>query len=383
VASSPRLPAAIVTDQLGPAVVGMDPFLVRDVRRRLWELTDYQGSTGLTLFGISAIDVALSDLMAKALDVPVWRLLGAARSSIPAYAMVGWLELDLDGLTRVCTTAMEQGFKGVKMKVGGAGRHPDRGGPGADRAGRRADGRRERGVRLQRGAAARTRLPGAALPVVRGTRARRRHRRARPAGATARHPVATLRALDQTSFIGVAMIAWCSGSVVGGLVYGGLRRRIPPWLLLLGLCLLTVVVGFAREPWQLAVLLIPAGALVAPLITSTVEGVTRVVPERRRGEAMGWHGSALTIGVAAGSPFAGAVIDATAPWFGFVAVGVLGVAMALACGVIPFLTRRRRVGELRPSPPAFSEMAVADDATVSPQTPEQPVAAVSTPEARR
>ncbi len=65
VASSPGLLAAIVTEQLGPAVIGMDPFLVRDVRRRLWELTDYQGSSGLTLFGISAIDVALWDLMAR------------------------------------------------------------------------------------------------------------------------------------------------------------------------------------------------------------------------------------------------------------------------------------------------------------------------------
>jgi len=120
VASSPGLLAAIVSEQLGPAVIGMDPFLVRDVRRRLWELTDYQGSTGLTLFGISAIDVALWDLMGKALDVPVWKLLGGARSSIPAYAMVGWLELDVDGLTRVCIKAMQQGFAGVKMKVGGA-----------------------------------------------------------------------------------------------------------------------------------------------------------------------------------------------------------------------------------------------------------------------
>lgn len=120
VASSPGLLAAIVTELLGPAVIGMDPFLVRDVRRRLWELTDYQGSTGLVLFGISAIDVALWDLMGKALDVPVWKLLGASRSAVPAYAMVGWLELDVDGLTRVSAKAMEQGFSGVKMKVGGA-----------------------------------------------------------------------------------------------------------------------------------------------------------------------------------------------------------------------------------------------------------------------
>jgi len=191
--------------------------------------------------------------------------------------------------------------------------------------------------------------------------------------------VATLRALDRTTFIGIAVVAWCSGSIVGGLVYGGLHRSIPPWVLLLGLCLLTVIVGFAREPWQLAVLLIPAGALVAPLITSTVEGVARVVPERRRGEAMGWHGSALTIGVAAGSPLTGAVIDATAPWVGFVAIGALGVFLATGCGMLPTLVRRRRGGELGPHRPSLTEVTVADDAILSPktpQTPEPPVAAV-------
>ena len=195
--------------------------------------------------------------------------------------------------------------------------------------------------------------------------------------------VSTLRALGHTTFVGFAMVAWCSGSVVGGLVYGGLHRTIPPWILLLGLCLLTIVVGFARQPWQLAVLLVPAGALVAPVVTSTVEGVTRLVPERRRGEAMGWHGSALTIGVAAGSPLAGVVIDATSPWFGFVAVGVLGVLLAIVCGVLPYLVRRWRVRELRPYRPAFSGVTVADDASPSPQAPEQPAAAGSNREARR
>ena len=98
---------------------------------------------------------------------------------------------------------------------------------------------------------------------------------------------------------------------------------------------------------------------------------------------MGWHGSALTIGVAAGSPLAGVVIDATSPWFGFVAVGVLGVLLAIVCGVLPYLVRRWRVRELRPYRPAFSGVTVADDASPSPHTPEQPAAAVSNPEARR
>ena len=119
VESSPAVLAQIVTEQLAPAIVGEDPTLIRGIRQKLQTLTDYQGTAGLSSYGISAIDLALWDLLGKSLDVPVWKLLGAQRTAIPTYAMVGWLELDVAGLETVSAKAMEQGFRGVKMKVGG------------------------------------------------------------------------------------------------------------------------------------------------------------------------------------------------------------------------------------------------------------------------
>lgn len=93
VASSPAVLASIVREQFAPELVGEDPTLIRGIRDRLTRLTDYQGTPGLSTYGLSAIDQALWDLQGKALDVPVWRLLGAQRTLIPTYAMVGWLEL--------------------------------------------------------------------------------------------------------------------------------------------------------------------------------------------------------------------------------------------------------------------------------------------------
>ncbi|TDO44423.1 L-alanine-DL-glutamate epimerase-like enolase superfamily enzyme [Kribbella sp. VKM Ac-2571] len=119
VESSPDVLAKIVTDQLAPAIIGEDPALIRGIRQQLQTLTDYQGTAGLSSYGISAIDQALWDLLGKSLGVPVWKLLGTQRTAIPSYAMVGWLELDVAGLERVSAQAMEQGFRGVKMKVGG------------------------------------------------------------------------------------------------------------------------------------------------------------------------------------------------------------------------------------------------------------------------
>jgi L-alanine-DL-glutamate epimerase-like enolase superfamily enzyme len=116
--ATPQVLAALIEGELAPQVVGEDPFLVRRIRERLWRETDYHGTVGLATMGIAGIDLALWDVMGKALEQPVWRLLGAARDRIPAYAMVGWLHHPLDDLVAICEQALEQGFRGVKVKVG-------------------------------------------------------------------------------------------------------------------------------------------------------------------------------------------------------------------------------------------------------------------------
>jgi L-alanine-DL-glutamate epimerase-like enolase superfamily enzyme len=118
--AAPAVLAQLVNEELAPAVVGEDAFLIRAIRDKLWRLTDYHGTVGLALLGIAGIDIALWDAVGKATGQPVWRLLGARRDRVPAYAMVGWLNYDLDTLKRICATALEQGFKGVKIKVGAA-----------------------------------------------------------------------------------------------------------------------------------------------------------------------------------------------------------------------------------------------------------------------
>lgn len=115
---APDVLAHLVNDVLGPAIIGDDPAFIRGIRDKLWQLTDYHGSQGLALFGIAGIDIALWDLMGKAMGQPVWRLLGAQRDRVPAYAMVGWLNYSLDEIKGICEQAMTQGFRGVKMKVG-------------------------------------------------------------------------------------------------------------------------------------------------------------------------------------------------------------------------------------------------------------------------
>jgi L-alanine-DL-glutamate epimerase-like enolase superfamily enzyme len=116
--AAPAVLAHLINDELAPAIIGDDAFQIRAIRDKLWRLTDYHGTAGLALMGIAGIDIALWDAVGKAVGQPVWRLLGACRDRVPTYAMVGWLNYAPDDLRRICTRAMEQGFRGVKVKVG-------------------------------------------------------------------------------------------------------------------------------------------------------------------------------------------------------------------------------------------------------------------------
>ncbi len=153
--------------------------------------------------------------------------------------------------------------------------------------------------------------------------------------------LATLREGGHLESTGLVLGVWAFASLLGGLVYGLLPRSIPPLVLLLVLGVLTAPVGFATTPLTLGLAVLAAGFLCAPVVTATAEVVTELVPEAVRGEAMGWHGSALTSGVALGAPVAGAAIDHVAPWAGFTVVGVVGVVLAL--GGLSAVGVRRRI----------------------------------------
>ncbi|NUS35588.1 MAG: MFS transporter, partial [Pseudarthrobacter sp.] len=151
--------------------------------------------------------------------------------------------------------------------------------------------------------------------------------------------VAALQIGGRQGEIGIVFLFWCAASVVGGLLYGAMHRPVAPVILLLGMAALTLPMAFARDTWTLAFVSLLPGILCAPVLSAASEKVADLVPEERRGEAMGWYGSALTAGVALGSPLAGIFIDVMGPSGGFVSVGVAGVALCLV-GLV--LQQRRR-----------------------------------------
>jgi MFS family permease len=161
--------------------------------------------------------------------------------------------------------------------------------------------------------------------------------------------VATMRGFDAVAQIGLVLVLWGLGSLVGGLLYGAMAQSISAFWLLAGLAVATFPMALAGSPWSLAAFGFLAGLLCAPTITATVDQASRLVPAAVRGEAMGWHGSFLTNGGALGAPIAGVAIDRAGPPAGFVTVAAIGLVMAVA-GLAATRVRRTARERRQPSP---------------------------------
>lgn len=170
--------------------------------------------------------------------------------------------------------------------------------------------------------------------------------------------VASLQSTDHVSWTGVVMAVWALASIVGGFIYGALRRGVSALTvaMLLGVCTMPVGV-LGGTWWVLCLTIVPAGMLCAPTLASLADAVSRLAPETMRGLVMGLHGSALTVGLAIGAPLSGAVVDSSSPAWGFAAVGGLGAVLALSA----LLLRNRRSHPASLQPRAQPPLATASD----------------------
>jgi D-galactarolactone cycloisomerase len=110
----------LVREELAGYLLGQDAF----ARERIWE-TIYRGvfqhgRKGMAISAASGLDIALWDLAGQALGAPIYKLLGSAHESLPAYGSAGFYAegKGLEELRAEVEGLIEQGFRSVKMKIG-------------------------------------------------------------------------------------------------------------------------------------------------------------------------------------------------------------------------------------------------------------------------
>jgi L-alanine-DL-glutamate epimerase-like enolase superfamily enzyme len=105
-------------DDLGALTVGEDPMRIEAIVAKLRAAAGGSGPAGMFTLALSAIDIALWDIRGKALNQPLWKLLGGTRQRVPAYAS-GALRrnLSLEEVVAAAGRLKEKGFREMKTQL--------------------------------------------------------------------------------------------------------------------------------------------------------------------------------------------------------------------------------------------------------------------------
>ncbi len=110
---------ALLADHLLPQLIGRDADEIERIWRDLKFHVHALQPGAVTALALCAIDTALWDLRGKRTGLPLHRLAGGAKPSIPVYSTEGgWLHVEPQALIDDAHAVRERGFQGCKVKVG-------------------------------------------------------------------------------------------------------------------------------------------------------------------------------------------------------------------------------------------------------------------------
>ena len=105
-------------DQLGALTVGEDPLRPEAIVEKLRGAAKGSGPAGIFTLACTPIDIALWDIKGKALNQPVWKLLGGFRDRVPTYASGALTrDLTLDEVVSAGPKLVEKGFRQMKTQM--------------------------------------------------------------------------------------------------------------------------------------------------------------------------------------------------------------------------------------------------------------------------
>ena len=128
--TSPEVGKAVVNAEMShgtcyglrEVLLGMDPFDIEQIWDRMYRKTNYYGRLGVVVHAMSGVDMALWDILGKAVGKPVHKLLGGSFcEKVRAYASMLMPETVQEVKELVCRYA-EQGFTAMKFGYGPLGK---------------------------------------------------------------------------------------------------------------------------------------------------------------------------------------------------------------------------------------------------------------------
>ncbi|MFV0428340.1 MAG: mandelate racemase/muconate lactonizing enzyme family protein [Arachnia sp.] len=117
----------LIDTAIAPRLIGRDPFDTEVLWNEFFGYLRGVGRKGLAFGALSAVDIALWDIKGKALGLPLVKLFGGGRTSVPVYASGGWTSYSDEQLVEEAQMMVDRGYSKVKVKVGvEGGTNPNR-----------------------------------------------------------------------------------------------------------------------------------------------------------------------------------------------------------------------------------------------------------------
>ena len=108
-----RIDMDLVERRFGPELVGKDPMQTEFLWERMWDI-DRLEEFPLYSFGLA--DVALWDIKGKVANLPVYKMLGGYRDSLPAYASTKGYVTEGEYYD-VISASLEEGYPAIKLHL--------------------------------------------------------------------------------------------------------------------------------------------------------------------------------------------------------------------------------------------------------------------------
>jgi L-rhamnonate dehydratase len=117
-ALAPQVTKQVIDLYLKPLLIGQDPWDLEFLWQHMYRRTMAFGRKGIGMAGISALDIAMWDILGKSAKQPVYRLLGGrTKQRIPVYASRLY-SIELSELAAEAKRYKGEGYKAMKLRFG-------------------------------------------------------------------------------------------------------------------------------------------------------------------------------------------------------------------------------------------------------------------------